>query len=102
VRGNDLPEAERRALAETVAAAAREVPMLLDTHAVRARRTRDGLHVAVHCTADGGATVEAVHEAVSQLEALLRQRLPGLRRVVTHAEPAGRTPRAASDRASAV
>jgi cation diffusion facilitator family transporter len=86
--GSDLPEAERRAVAATVAAAAREVPALIDTHAVRARRTAEGLHLALHCAADGRATVEAVHEAVSQLEALLRQRLPGLRRVVTHAEPA--------------
>jgi divalent metal cation (Fe/Co/Zn/Cd) transporter len=58
-----------------------------DVHEVRVRETDDGEIVNFHCYADAGLTVQAVHEHVDAVERALRQRMPGITRVIGHAEP---------------
>jgi cation diffusion facilitator family transporter len=72
---------------------AREFGMLRDVHDVRVRATEDGEIVNFHCQVDPTLTVQAVHEKVDGIEDALRRRVPGIRRVIGHAEPA----RAAAD-----
>jgi cation diffusion facilitator family transporter len=58
-----------------------------DIHNVRVRRNEHGLFVSYHCRVDGARPVETVHEAIDGIESRLRARLPGVRRVIAHAEP---------------
>ena len=60
-----------------------------DVHEVRVRKTNEGEIENVHCCADAGLTVEAVHEKVDQAERALRHRIPAIKRVIGHAEPKG-------------
>ncbi len=61
--------------------------VLRDVHDIRARRTEEGLVVNFHATVDPTLSVAATHDAVNRLERALRERTPGLLRVVGHAEP---------------
>ncbi len=63
--------------------------VLRDVHDIRARRTEEGLVVNFHATVDPTLSVAATHDAVNRLERALRERTPGLLRVVGHAEPTG-------------
>lgn len=63
--------------------------VLQGVHDIRARLTEDGLVVNFHATVDPSLSVAATHDAVNQLERALRERTPGLLRVVGHAEPVG-------------
>jgi divalent metal cation (Fe/Co/Zn/Cd) transporter len=65
---------------------------LTDVHNVRVRATSHGLFVTYHCRFPGSETVEAVHDAVDELEDALRKQMPQVRRVIAHAEPIGRGP----------
>lgn len=56
-------------------------------HDVRVRATEDGEIVNFHCRVDPALSVQAVHEKVDDIERALRRRMPGIRRVIGHAEP---------------
>jgi cation diffusion facilitator family transporter len=58
-----------------------------DVHSVRVRETPVGLVVNYHCRVDPNLSVLAVHEAVDDLDHKLRADVPGVARVVGHAEP---------------
>jgi cation diffusion facilitator family transporter len=58
-----------------------------DIHDVRVRETDEGEVVIFHCHVDPNLTVETVHEKVDEVERALRRRLPGIKRVIGHAEP---------------
>jgi len=60
---------------------------LAEIHDVRVRRTAQGLFVTFHCQVAPERTVEAVHDAVDDLETAFGQRWPEVRRVIAHAEP---------------
>ena len=60
---------------------------LRHVHDVRVRDTAEGEIVNFHCHADANLTVQAVHEQVDAVERALRQRMPGITRVIGHAEP---------------
>ncbi len=57
-------------------------------HDVRVRENDHGLFVTFHCCVGRELTVEAVHDAVDDVERNFRERMPEVRRVVAHAEPA--------------
>ena len=80
--------------AEMVQRAANDLKLLAesdgrlgDIHDVRVRRNAQGLFVTFHCLVVPERTVEAVHDAVDDLETAFRLRWPQVRRVIAHAEP---------------
>jgi divalent metal cation (Fe/Co/Zn/Cd) transporter len=81
--GSGRVEELRAALAELAA----QLGPLRDVHEVRARKTSQGEIVNFHCQVDPSLTVEAVHEAVDEVERALKRRWPNIKRVIGHAEP---------------
>ncbi|NJM29965.1 MAG: hypothetical protein HC855_07540 [Rhizobiales bacterium] len=62
---------------------------MTDLHNIRIRQNGEGLFVHYHCRFAGSDTVDDVHAAVDRIEAALQRRIPGIKRVVAHAEPVG-------------
>ncbi|GAA0538907.1 cation diffusion facilitator family transporter [Rhizomicrobium palustre] len=60
---------------------------LSEVHNVRVRRIGRGLIVIFHCRTAPERTVEDIHGIVDELERRLRQSVPGIWRIVAHAEP---------------
>jgi len=87
VAGADVPEAERARIAAVLMELATGDGRLSDIHDVRARDTPLGLLVIMHCHASPAGTVQDVHEAVQDLEVRFQARMPGVRRLIGHAEP---------------
>ncbi|MCA3554839.1 cation diffusion facilitator family transporter [Aestuariivirga sp.] len=89
LQGEDAP----RQLAEEVSGAllrlAAAHPRLSDVHQVRLRRNEEGLFLHYHCRCPPAETVEQVHDSIDRVEAALKDRFPGIRRVIAHAEPLG-------------
>jgi divalent metal cation (Fe/Co/Zn/Cd) transporter len=88
VAGQDVSEAERTKMAAALTELAAADDRLRDVHDVRARRTPLGLLVTIHCRAGAGASVQEVHDAVDDLEARFQTRMPEVKRLIGHAEPA--------------
>jgi cation diffusion facilitator family transporter len=84
----DASETLRRPYIEALEDAAREIGGLSDVHDVRLRRSGRGYVLVAHCRSEPSATVESVHRRVDDLERLIRDRHPGIARIVVHAEPA--------------
>lgn len=87
LEGHNADDATLARIAQTLAAHAAEGGVLSDVHNVRARTTSAGLVVNYHCRVDPHLTVKQVHEAVDGLDRRLRNTMPGLARIVGHAEP---------------
>jgi cation diffusion facilitator family transporter len=85
--GRDATPERRDEVREALLALAVDIPNLGEVHDVRVRETTDGEIVNFHCRVDPALSVSAVHEEVDALEQRLRQRFPGIRRVIGHAEP---------------
>ncbi len=85
--GRDVPDTDRSAYQEALTRLAPDTVMLTDVHNVRARETEHGIFVTFHCRVDPSARVEDVHDAVDALEYAFRKEVPGVRRVIAHAEP---------------
>src|SRR4051794_12058413 len=58
-----------------------------DIHNVRVRNTEAGEIVNFHCRATPSMSVMHVHENVDAIERALRRACPGVKRVISHAEP---------------
>jgi cation diffusion facilitator family transporter len=89
--GRDTPPeriAEVRAALTTLAG---QIGFVGEVHDVRVRETADGEIVNFHCRVDPALTVEEVHEKVDEVERGLRRLWPSIKRVIGHAEPAGRS-----------
>jgi cation diffusion facilitator family transporter len=91
--GSDADPARVADVAASLAALAAETGPITDVHSVRVRETGQGAVVTYHCRAEPSLTVEAVHEAVDEIERRFRRLHPGVIRVVGHTEP----PRALSE-----
>jgi len=87
--GQDVPDARRDAYLEALTRIAAAGSMLTEVHNVRARENEHGVFVTFHCRVDPSAPVEAVHEAVDELETAFRKEMSEVRRVIAHAEPLG-------------
>jgi len=55
---------------------------------VRVRETPAGRVVNYHCRADGALPVEDVHAEMDELEHEIRAAMPGIKRIVGHADEA--------------
>jgi cation diffusion facilitator family transporter len=87
--GHDADAATVAQISECLRKLAVAGGVLQGVHDIRARRTEEGLVVNFHATVDPSLSVAATHDAVDRLERALRERTPGLLRVVGHAEPVG-------------
>ncbi|MDR1817739.1 MAG: cation diffusion facilitator family transporter [Puniceicoccales bacterium] len=86
--GADAPEAETRKVAAALAAGAAKSEHLREIHDVRVRETPAGRVVNYHCRADGALPVEDVHAEMDELEHEIRAAMPGIKRIVGHADEA--------------
>jgi cation diffusion facilitator family transporter len=84
----DTSEALRQTYTNLLGEAA-EMVGLSGIHDVRLRRSSRGYVLVAHCRSEPSATVESVHRKVDDLERFMRDRHPGIARIVLHAEPAG-------------
>ncbi|MCI4677826.1 cation-efflux pump [Rhodoblastus acidophilus] len=87
--GHEADAATLTGISESLRKLAIAGGVLQGVHDIRARRTEDGLVVNFHATVDPGLSVAATHDAMDEIERALRERTPGLLRVVGHAEPVG-------------
>jgi len=85
--GSDAEPARVAEVAASLAALAAETGRITDVHSVRVRETGQGVVVTYHCRADPALTVEAVHEAVDEIERRFRRAHARVIRVVGHTEP---------------
>ena len=87
VLGRDAPQERVAAVCTALAELAGDLGFLRDVHDVRVRETADGEIVNFHIYADPALTVAEVHDRIDTLERALRERFPGIKRVISHAEP---------------
>ena len=85
--GRDVPETDRVHIAGVLTKLAAQDRRLTNIHDVRARRTTLGLLVTVHCHAAPSASVQTVHDAMSDLELRFQTEMPEVKRLIGHAEP---------------
>lgn len=87
LEGRDVGEDDRRMIAATIESLVDPASGLTDPHNVRVRRVSRGLVVTFHCRAPADRAVDLLHQQVDTLERRIRERIPAVIRVVTHAEP---------------
>jgi divalent metal cation (Fe/Co/Zn/Cd) transporter len=85
--GQDINPATAEHILQALRRRAAEGGTISDVHNLRVRETPVGLVVNYHCRVDPKLSVLAVHEAVDELDHKLRADIPGISRVVGHAEP---------------
>jgi cation diffusion facilitator family transporter len=85
--GRDINPATAEHILLALKRRAAEGGTITDVHNLRVRETPVGLVVNYHCRVDPDLSVLAVHEAVDDLDHKLRADVPGVARVVGHAEP---------------
>jgi cation diffusion facilitator family transporter len=85
--GQDINAATTEHILSALRRRAAEGGTISDVHNLRVRATPVGLVVNYHCRVDPNLSVLAVHEAVDELDHKLRADVPGVVRVVGHAEP---------------
>jgi divalent metal cation (Fe/Co/Zn/Cd) transporter len=85
--GRDINPATAEHILLALKRRAAEGGTITDVHNLRVRETPVGLVVNYHCRVDPNLSVLAVHEAVDDLDHKLRADVPGVARVVGHAEP---------------
>jgi cation diffusion facilitator family transporter len=79
--------AEAPALVETVQHLAAATPGIVECHDVTVRQSGRRLYLAMHCMFAPGLSIGQVHDLSSGLEQRLREAIPDVVRVTTHAEP---------------
>ena len=85
--GMDADAAERQAVIEALNAASAASALIDEVHDIRVRETERGLYVTFHCRAKPSTSVEDVHDAISAIEAHVREQVPRVKRIIAHAEP---------------
>jgi cation diffusion facilitator family transporter len=85
--GRDAPAAVTAEIAQTMRGWTGAAGKIRDVHDVRVRHTPNGLIVNFHCRADPALSVEAVHDAVDELERRLYEQRRDVHRAIGHAEP---------------
>jgi cation diffusion facilitator family transporter len=72
---------------EEIAAAAMEVPGVIDCHDIRTRGTRDHAHLDFHLTVAPDSTTSESHAIAHRVMEQIQKRFPGIRDVTPHVEP---------------
>ncbi len=76
-------EAVRHALEKTLPA----LPLASGIHDLRVLEREDGLYASCHCLFPDESPIAIVHEATERLQSAVLRSVPGMARVVVHAEP---------------
>jgi divalent metal cation (Fe/Co/Zn/Cd) transporter len=90
IEGHDPSAAKTKSVLASLSRLAGKEKLLKDLHNIRIRQTGKGLFVHYHCRFSSEVTVEAAHETVDRIEIALMKSVPGILRVIAHAEPLGR------------
>lgn len=85
--GRDADAAVSSRIADALVRLAAEEGRVREIHNVRVRQTASGLVVNYHCRVDPARTVAEVHVDVDRIDRRLQAEMPGLARVIGHAEP---------------
>jgi cation diffusion facilitator family transporter len=76
-----------QAVADAVRRIVGEATGVEECHDVEVGESGEGWRVSLHCSLPGEVALTEAHRTISQLEGELRERVPGLDRVLIHAEP---------------
>lgn len=79
---------ERPDLVRELAEIAERHPPIERCHEVALSEVTGGLHVVLHCEADGHRTIEEIHDASLLVEAEVHSHFPDVKAVTVHFEPA--------------
>lgn len=85
--GTPVDEAEAGRIRDVLVALASDDPVISHIHYVRVRRTSGGLVCNYHCYVDPDRTIHDVHERIDAFDREVRNRVPEIMRLVSHAEP---------------
>ena len=85
--GRDADAEIARRITQALVRIAAEENRVVDVHNVRVRETASGLVVNYHCRVEAARTVAQVHLDVDRIDRRLQAEMPGLARVIGHAEP---------------
>jgi cation diffusion facilitator family transporter len=81
------PSTDERAVARAVQRVVREVVGVGECHHLQVSEGDRGWVVSLHCSLPGEMSLTEAHRTISQIEDRLRDEVPGLDRVLIHAEP---------------
>lgn len=87
VVGSSKDDQMRRQAEAAVQEAASQVSGVIGCHRVELSQSSHHYVLSLHCEVDGHASVEEAHRLASKLEAMVRQQLPQVERMVIHTEP---------------
>lgn len=88
VQGQQLDQDRRIDLQRQIDEVARKVAPVLDVHKIWVQDNgSDGLYVSLHCLFAPETPVRVVHDATVAVEVRVRHSIPGVERVLVHAEP---------------
>ena len=88
IDGRDATVEKRAALLRQIQNIANGRTKVHDVHDLRVRETHRGMYLTFHCRFEPTERVDDMHEAVSLLERQIKDQIPGIKRVIVHAEPA--------------
>jgi cation diffusion facilitator family transporter len=88
--GNEASVKDAAAVTRALTLLAGREKRLSHLHNIRIRQTDQGVFVHYHCFFAGEDTVDQVHACIDRIENGLQEKFPEIRRVIAHAEPAGR------------
>jgi divalent metal cation (Fe/Co/Zn/Cd) transporter len=89
IKGQPVEGDRLAKIVSTLQALARGKALLQDLHNVRVRETDGALYLHYHCRFAAGTRVEMVHEVIDAFEDEIKNAIPGIARVIAHAEPIG-------------
>jgi len=87
--GQDVT-ARNSGLVEKVKIIANEIAGPARCHSIMVRQLGDRLSVSLHCNFDKDLSIVQVHDLSNRIEERLKSGIPGLDRVLVHAEPVGK------------
>ncbi len=90
LEGNEAAAKDNTAITKALVGLAAREKRLSDLHNIRIRQTDQGVFVHYHCIFAGEETIDDVHACIDHIENGLQEKFPEIRRVIAHAEPAGR------------
>ncbi len=88
ISGQKVGPEKENAVKDAIQDIARKSALVKNVHDIRIRRTDNLTFVSFHCYFPGKTPLETAHNEASKLEYLIREKIPGIQRIVIHAEPA--------------
>jgi cation diffusion facilitator family transporter len=89
LQGREVSAKQRAEIIAKVEKLARKHTSLRDLHNIRIRDTDGALYLHYHCRFAAETSVKDVHDVIDALQAEIEAKIPGIARVIAHAEPLG-------------